>query len=53
MLVSEEELTVEVAQVDGVQIDDLNLTEAGKGKVFQEFASYTTCAYKKHASLRL
>ena len=33
MLLTKEELTIEVAEVDGVQIDDVDLAEAGEDKV--------------------
>ncbi len=33
MLLTEEELTIEVAEVDGVQVDDVDLAEAGENKV--------------------
>jgi hypothetical protein len=39
MFVSEEELAVEVAEVDGVEIDDVDFAEAGQGEVLEEFAA--------------
>jgi hypothetical protein len=35
VLVSEEELSVQVAQVDGVKINDVNFTEASQDEVLQ------------------
>ena len=35
MLLTEEELTVEVAKVDGVEINNMNLAEAGEDKILQ------------------
>jgi hypothetical protein len=35
MLVTEEKLTVQVAQVDCIEINDMNLAKAGEHKVFE------------------
>jgi hypothetical protein len=35
VFVSEEELTVEVAQVNCIEIDDVNVAEPGEDEVFQ------------------
>lgn len=34
MFVSEEELSVQIAQVDCVEVDDVNFAEAGEGEIF-------------------
>lgn len=34
MFVSEEELAVEVAQIDGVEVDDVNFAETSENEVF-------------------
>lgn len=44
MFVSEEELAVEVAEVDCVEVDDMYFAEAGQGEVLEEFAANATCA---------
>lgn len=35
MLVPEKELSIEIAEIDGVEIDNVNRSKAGKNKVFQ------------------
>lgn len=44
MLMSEEELSVEIAQIDGIEIDDVDFSKASKDEVLQQFASNTSCA---------
>ena len=39
VFISEEELAVEVAQVDRVEVDDVDLSEANKDEVLQQFAA--------------
>lgn len=51
VFVPEEELAVEVAQVDRVQVDDVDLPEAGEDEVLQKFAAYTAGAYHQNAPL--
>ena len=51
MLVTKEELTVEVAEVDGVQIDDVDLAEAGKDKILQKLAANSSSANHQNARL--
>ena len=51
MFVSEEELAIEVAEVDGVEIDDVDLAEAGQGEVLEEFAADAACADEQDAGL--
>jgi hypothetical protein len=36
---SEEKLTIEIADVDGVEVDHFHVSKAGEGEVFEEFAS--------------
>ena len=51
MLVAEEELAVKVAQIDGVEVNNVDLSEARKGKVLEELASDATGAYHQHTRL--
>jgi hypothetical protein len=44
MFVSKEELTVEVAEVDCVEVDDMYFAEACQGEVLEEFAADAACA---------
>lgn len=47
----EQELPVEIAEIDRVKVDDVDLAEAGENEVLEEFASYATGAYHQHARL--
>lgn len=40
--VAEEELAVQVRDVDGVHVDDMDVLEAGEGKVFKDLAAEAT-----------
>jgi hypothetical protein len=42
MLMTKEELAVEVAEVYGIQINDMNLSEASQDEVLQKFTSDAT-----------
>lgn len=42
MFSSEQELTIEIAQIDGVEIDDVNLTKAGEDEVLEQLAANAT-----------
>lgn len=46
MLVTKEELAVEITEVDGVEIDDVDLAEARQDNVLKKFTAYATCADK-------
>ena len=39
MLLSEKKLPIEIAEVDRIQIHDVNLAEAGENKVLEEFTA--------------
>lgn len=51
MLLTKEELTVEVAEVDCVQINDVDLAEAGEDKILQKLAANSSST--DHQSARL
>lgn len=51
MLMSEEELSVEVGQVNRVEVNDVNLAEAVKDQVFQQLASDTSSAHHEDSRL--
>lgn len=51
MLITEEKLAVEVAEVDRVKINDVNLAEAGEDKVLQELAADSSRADHQDARL--
>lgn len=50
---SEKELSVQVTEVNSVEIDDVNFAEAGKDEVFQKLAADTTSANQEDARLRI
>ena len=45
MLLSEEELAVQIAQIDGVEIDDVDLAETSQDEVLEKLASDTASAH--------
>lgn len=51
MFVAEKELPVQIAQIDRIQIDYMDLTEAGQEEVLEELAADTTSAHEKNARL--
>ena len=51
MFVTKKELTIEVAEVDGVQINYVDLAEAGENKVLQELATNSSGTDHQNAGL--
>jgi hypothetical protein len=51
VLVAEQELAIEVAQVDGVEVDDVDLAKAGEDKVLEELAADATSSHHQDARL--
>lgn len=51
MFISEEKLPVQIAKVDCVKVNDVNLLEARKEEVLQKFATDAASAHKQHARL--
>ena len=51
MLVSEQELAIQVAEVDRIQVDDVNLAKAREDQILEELASDASSA--DHQDLRL
>jgi len=49
VLVAEQELAVEVAQVDGVEVDDVDFAKAGENEVLEQLAANATSSYHEHA----
>ena len=49
MLIAEQELAVEVAKIDGIEIDDVYLAEAGEDEVLEEFAANAASSYHQDA----
>lgn len=41
----EQELAVQVAQINGIKINDMDFAEACEDKVFEELTSDPSCAY--------
>lgn len=51
MFLSEQELTVQVGQVNRIEIDDVNFAKACQNEIFQQFASDTASADHEHTRL--
>jgi hypothetical protein len=51
VLIAEQELPVEVAQVDGVQIDNVNLPEAREDEVLEQLAADAARSHHQNARL--
>ena len=48
---SEQELAVEIAEVDGININDVNFFETGENEILEELASDATGANHQHSRL--
>lgn len=51
MLITEQELAIKIAEVDGVKVDDVDFAEAGEDKVLEQLAANTAGSYHEHARL--
>jgi hypothetical protein len=51
MFVTKEELAIEVAEINGIQVDDMNFTKPGQDEVLQQLAADTACAHQKDFGL--
>lgn len=51
MLVAEQKLAVQVAEVDGVQVDNVDLTKARERQVLEELAADASSSYHQDARL--
>lgn len=51
VLGSEEELAIEIAEVNRVEVDNVDLTEAGQDEVFEQFAADTAGTNHEHTRL--
>lgn len=49
VFVAEKELSVQIAQIDRIQIDDMDLPEAGQEEVLEQLAANTAGAHEKNA----
>lgn len=45
-------MTVQVAEINRIEIDDMYLTEAGEDEVLQQFAANATCSHHEDLGLR-
>lgn len=52
MFMAKEKLSVEVAEIDGVEIDDVNLAEAGQDEVLEQLAANAASAYQEYSGLK-
>ena len=53
MLVTEEELSIQITEVDGIQIDNVDLAEAGEDKVLQKLTANSPGADHEDAGLMI
>ncbi len=51
ILLSEEELTIEIGDIDGVHVDDVDIIEAAKRKVGEDLAAETSGADDENLAL--
>lgn len=51
MLMPEKELSVQVTEIDGVKVDDMDFTKTREDEVLQEFAADAASADEEDASL--
>lgn len=51
VLVPEEKLSIQVAQVDGVEVDNVDLAEPSADEILEELTADTAGAHHQHASL--
>ena len=52
MLMAEEELAIEIAEIDRVKINDVNLTKTSEDKVFQQFTTNSTRSHHQYTRLQ-
>lgn len=51
MLVTEEELAVQVAEIDGIKVDDVDFAITGKKKILEKFAADSAGSYHQDSCL--
>lgn len=51
MLLSEEELSIEVTEIYRIEIDNVDFTETGENKILEQFAADSAGADQEHARL--
>lgn len=48
---AEEELAIEIAKIDRIEIDDVDFPEAGEQETFEQFTAYPTGTDEKNTGL--
>ncbi len=51
MLSSKEELPVEIAQINGIKVDNVYLAKAGEHQILQQLAAYAASPDQQHPGL--
>lgn len=51
MLITEEELAIQIAQVNRIKVDDVDFAKAGKQEVLEQFAADATSAHEQYSRL--
>ena len=49
---AEKKLSIQIAEINRIEVDDVNLTEAGEDEVFQKLTSNSTSANQKYSGLQ-
>ena len=52
MLMAEKELAIKIAEIDGVEINDVNLTETSEDKIFEQFTANSPGSNHQYTRLR-
>ena len=51
MFLTEKELPIEVAKIDGIQVNNVNLAKAGEHEVFEKLATNSSSSDHQHTRL--
>lgn len=51
MLIAEEKLAIQIAQVNRIKVDDVDFAKAGKQEVLEQFAADATSAHEQYSRL--
>lgn len=52
MFETEEKLAIQIAQVNGIEVDDMDFAKAGKEEVLEQLAADATSAHEQHSRLQ-
>ena len=49
MFETEEKLAIQIAQINGIEVDDVDFAKAGKEEVLEQLAADATSAHEQHS----